>query len=134
MSFVAAWLGYSYWFQRALNSPVLYGISSDYKDDDASLLQKRADIAHTAAVVLEKSGLVKYDRKTGVLQSTELGRIASYYFITYQSMQEYNKHLRPSIGMIELFRIFSLSEEFKFVPVRQEEKQELAKLLGEVSG
>ena len=48
-------------------------------------------------------------------------------------MQEYNKHLRPSIGMIELFRIFSLSEEFKFVPVRQEEKQELAKLLGELA-
>lgn len=86
---------------------------------------------HTAAVTLEKAGLVKYDRRTGALTGTELGRISSYYFITHQSMLEYNKHLRPSIGLIELFRIFSLSEEFKFVPVRQEEKGELAKLLGQ---
>ena len=75
--------------------------------------------------------MLKYDRKSGVLQSTELGRIASYYFITHQSMLEYNKHLRPSIGHLELFRIFSLSEEFKYIPVREEEKQELAKLLGQ---
>ena len=35
-----AWLGYSYWFQRALQSPVLYGISSDYRDEDPLLIQK----------------------------------------------------------------------------------------------
>lgn len=91
---------------------------------------QRSDIIHTAAVTLEKAGLVKYDRRTGALQGTELGRIASYYFITHKSMQEYNKHLRPSLGLIELFRIFTLSEEFKFVPVREEEKGELGKLLG----
>lgn len=45
-------------------------------------------------------------------------------------MYDYNKHMRASTGMIELFRIFSLSEEFKFVPVREDEKGELAKLLG----
>lgn len=77
--------------------------------------------------------MIRYDRRTGALTGLELGRIASYYFITHQSMLEYSKHLRPSIGLIELFRVFSLSEEFKFVPVRQEEKGELAKLLGEPS-
>lgn len=35
-----AWLGYSYWFQRALANPSLYGISADYKDDDGLLTQK----------------------------------------------------------------------------------------------
>jgi pre-mRNA-splicing helicase BRR2 len=47
-------------------------------------------------------------------------------------MTTYNQHIQPSIGSIELFRVFSLSEEFKYIPVRQDEKLELAKLLGRV--
>ena len=31
--------------------------------------------------------------------------------------------------MIELLRVFSLSNEFKFIPIREEEKSELAKLI-----
>jgi hypothetical protein len=52
---------------RMLKEPDLYGVGADY-DDDVNLEQKRSDIIHTAAVVLEKSQLVKYERKTGVLQ------------------------------------------------------------------
>lgn len=37
-------------------------------------------------------------------------------------MGAYNQHLKSATGYIELFRIFSLSEEFKNVPVRAEEK------------
>jgi pre-mRNA-splicing helicase BRR2 len=36
------------------------------------------------------------------------------------------------MGDIELCRLFSLSEEFKYVAVREEEKQELVKLLERV--
>lgn len=126
------WLGYTYLFRRMLGNPVLYSIPADYQDEDPQLRQKRADIVHTAAVKLEKSALVKYDRKTGTLQSTELGRIAAHYYITHTSMATYNKHLRPGVGQIELFRIFALSDEFKYIPVREEEKMELSKLLDRV--
>ena len=62
-----------------LKSPSLYGVSVDYTDDsDPNLVQKRADIIHSAAVILEKSQLLKYERATGRVQSTELGRIASH--------------------------------------------------------
>jgi len=90
------------------------------------------DLIHSAAVVLEKSNLVKYDKKTGKLQPTELGRISSHYYITHSSMLTYNHHIQPSITPIELFRVFALSDEFKYIPVRQDEKLELAKLLGRV--
>ena len=33
------------------------------------------------------------------------------------------------MGMIDLLKVFSLSEEFKLIPVRDEEKVELAKLM-----
>ena len=83
-------------------------------------------------MLLEKGGLVRYDRNTGIFQSTDLGRIASHYYVTYSSMSIYNKHLKPNMSMIDLFRVFALSNEFKLIPVRQEEKLELAKLIERV--
>jgi len=100
-----------------LKSPALYGVGADYQEDDLGLIQKRADIAHSAAVLLEKCQLIKYDRQSGRFTSTELGRIASYYYVTYNSMMVYNQHLRPTMSMIELFRVFALSNEFKLLPV-----------------
>ncbi|KAJ5899862.1 hypothetical protein N7495_004606 [Penicillium taxi] len=125
------WLGYTYLFIRMLRSPGLYSVGADYEDDDA-LEQKRVDLIHSAAIALEKTGLVKYDKNTGTLQATELGRISSHYYIGHSSMLTYAQHLQPGITSIELFRVFALSDEFKYIPVRQEEKLELAKLLGRV--
>ncbi|KAJ9115096.1 hypothetical protein QFC22_005424 [Naganishia vaughanmartiniae] len=126
------WLGYTYLYIRMLASPALYNVGADYMEGDAALVQKRADLVHTAAVTLEKTGLIKYDRKSGVMQSTELGRIASHFYIAYNSMATYNQHLRPNMNIIDFFRVFALSNEFKLIPVRQEEKLELSKLLERV--
>lgn len=54
---------------------------------------------------------------TGKFQSTELGKIASHYYVTYNSMMVYNQNLRSGMAMIELFRVFAGSSEFKLVPV-----------------
>lgn len=76
--------------------------------------------------------MIKYDSKSGYFQVTDLGRIASYYYITHGTIATYNLHLNDTMGDIELCRLFSLSEEFKYVTVRQDEKMELAKLLERV--
>lgn len=52
-------------------------------------------------------------------QVTELGRIASHYYCTYESMATYNQLLKPTLSEIELFRVFSLSSEFKYISVRE---------------
>jgi len=102
-----------------LKDPGLYGVGVDYQsDDDPGFIQKRADIVHSAAVLLEKCQLLKYERSTGRFTSTELGRIASHYYVTYNSMMVYNQHLRPTMSTLELFRVFALSNEFKLIPVR----------------
>jgi pre-mRNA-splicing helicase BRR2 len=126
------WLGYSYLYVRMLRFPALYGISAEEMEEDQLLRQKRTDLIHTAATILDKCNLIKYDRKSGRLQVTELGRIASHYYISHTSMATYNQHLKPSLSQIELFRVFALSDEFKFIPVREEEKLELLKLLERV--
>ncbi|CAD6889461.1 unnamed protein product [Tilletia laevis] len=127
-----AWLGYTYLYVRMLRSPALYSVTADYAEDDPFLEQKRADIIHSAAVLLEKCGLLKYERTSGNFTSNELGRISSHYYISYSSMATYNQHLKPHVGLIELFRIFSLSSEFRHQVVRQDEKLEITKLLERV--
>ena len=51
-----------------LRSPTLYGVSHDDLKRDALLEQRRADLIHTAAAQLDKCQLIKYDRKSGILQ------------------------------------------------------------------
>ncbi|XP_040201868.1 U5 small nuclear ribonucleoprotein 200 kDa helicase [Rana temporaria] len=126
------WLGYAYLYIRMLRSPNLYGISHDDLKSDPLLEQRRLDLIHTAALMLDKNNLIKYDKKMGNFQVTELGRIASHYYITNESMQTYNQLLKPTLSEIELFRVFSLSSEFKNITVREEEKLELQKLLERV--
>lgn len=64
------------------------------------------DLVHTAAAQLDKHNLIKYDRRTGNFQATDLGRIASYYYITFNTLASFNEHLRPTMGDIELLRLF----------------------------
>ncbi|EGR33237.1 hypothetical protein IMG5_058570 [Ichthyophthirius multifiliis] len=126
------WLGYTYLYIRMLRRPDLYSIPFEEFEEDRLLVRHRANLVHSAATLLDKYGLVKYDRKTGILQATSLGKIASHYYIKYPSMEIYNKHLKLNMGVVEIFKVFSLSNEFKFIPIREEEKGELQKLMDTV--
>lgn len=53
------------------------------------------------------------------LQVTDLGRIASHFYVTHDSIQTYNQLLKPTLSEIELFRVFSLSSEFRNITVRE---------------
>ncbi|CAD8200123.1 unnamed protein product [Paramecium pentaurelia] len=121
------WLGYTYLYVRMLRNPQLYNIP-DYSNDQA-LIKYRADLIHSACLLLDKNSLAIYDKKTGNIESTILGKIASNYYIKYPSMQVYNQHLKQNMGMIDIFKVFSLSHEFKLIPIREEEKIELQKLM-----
>uniref|UniRef100_A0A672JRK2 Activating signal cointegrator 1 complex subunit 3 n=1 Tax=Salarias fasciatus TaxID=181472 RepID=A0A672JRK2_SALFA len=126
------WLGYTYLYVRMLRNPTLYGVSHDDRSSDPLLERRRMDLIHTAANVLDKNTLIKYDKRTGSFQVTDLGRIASHFYITHDSIQTYNQLLKPTLSEIELFRVFSLSSEFRNITVREEEKLELQKLLERV--
>mmetsp|Transcript_7976 Transcript_7976/g.22253 ORF Transcript_7976/g.22253 Transcript_7976/m.22253 type:complete len:1913 (+) Transcript_7976:252-5990(+) len=128
------WLSYSFLYIRMLQNPSLYGILDPEKalKEDPTLKQRRLDLAHTAACMLEKSHLIRYDRRSGALQATPLGRISSQYYISHTSMALYSRHLRSNMSDIELLRLFSLSGEFAHITVREEEKLELAKLAAKV--
>lgn len=61
-------MGYTYLYVRMLRNPTLYGVSHDERNTDPLLELRRMDLVHTAATVLEKSNLTKYDKRTGSFQ------------------------------------------------------------------
>lgn len=65
-----------------LRSPTLYGISHDDLKGDPLLDQRRLDLVHTAALMLDKNNLVKYDKKTGNFQVSE-ARVLRCSFFTF---------------------------------------------------
>ena len=42
-----------------------------------------ACVSLSGIIILDKNRLVKYDIKSGYFQATDLGRIASYYYISH---------------------------------------------------
>lgn len=130
----ADWLSYTFLYIRMLQNPSLYGIMNGDAviRDDPTLKRRRMDLAHTAASMLEKNHLIRYDRKTGAVQATPLGRVASQFYISHSSMAVYSRHMRPNMSEIELLRLFAMSGEFAHITVREEEKLELVKLAGKV--
>eukprot|EP00429_Kryptoperidinium_foliaceum_P049989 CAMPEP_0176116146 /NCGR_PEP_ID=MMETSP0120_2-20121206/58331_1 /TAXON_ID=160619 /ORGANISM="Kryptoperidinium foliaceum, Strain CCMP 1326" /LENGTH=2173 /DNA_ID=CAMNT_0017450395 /DNA_START=42 /DNA_END=6563 /DNA_ORIENTATION=+ len=126
------WLGYTYLYVRMMRAPRLYGISPDEAEEDRLLEQRRVDLVHSGLMLLDKHNLIKYDKRTGQVQVTALGRVASHYYIKHPSIATFNDHLKPMMSDIELLRLFSLSNEFKYIPVREEEKVEMAKLVERV--
>lgn len=62
------WLGYTYLYVRMLRNPTLYGVSHDDRSADPLLERRRIDLVHTAANVLDKNNLIKYDKRTGSFQ------------------------------------------------------------------
>ena len=130
----AYWLSYTFLYVRMLQNPDLYGIFEPEKTlkEDPTLKRRRLDLAHSAACLLEKSHLIRYDRKSGALQPTPMGRIASQFYLSHSSMALYGRQLRPNMTDIDLLRLFSLSGEFKHITVREEEKLELSKLSAKV--
>lgn len=121
------WVGQTYLYIRMLAAPKLYQVGAEYADD-AVLYWKRADLVHSALELLQQNKLVNYDFESGAVAPTELGKIAAHFYISYPTMGAYNTSLKPWMSEIDVLRVFATSGEFKYVPVRQEEKMEVAKL------
>lgn len=66
-----------------------------------------------------KLSFIVYNVLCVYLKVTDLGRIASHFYITHDSIQTYNQLLKPTLSEIELFRVFSLSSEFRNITVRE---------------
>ncbi|EOY22054.1 hypothetical protein QUC31_007545 [Theobroma cacao] len=123
-----AWLGYTYLFIRMRLNPLAYGIGWDEVIADPSLSLKQRALVADAARALDKAKMMRFDEKSGNFYCTELGRIASHFYIQYSSVETYNEMLRRHMNDSEVIEMVAHSSEFENIVVREEEQNELEML------
>ncbi|XP_028753755.1 DExH-box ATP-dependent RNA helicase DExH14 [Neltuma alba] len=123
-----AWLGYTYLFIRMRMNPLAYGIAWDEVMADPSLSTKQRSFVIEAARALDKAKMMRFDEKSGNFYCTELGRIASHFYIQYSSVETYNEMLRRHMNDSEVINMVAHSSEFENIVVREEEQNELEML------
>lgn len=78
--------------------------------------------------MLHECQMMRYDAKSGALHMTELGRIASHYYISHGSINTINENLKAVMNIQEVFLLISECAEFESLKVRDEEMPDLEKL------
>lgn len=126
-----AWLGYTYLFIRMKMNPLAYGIGWDEVVADPSLGLKQRALITDAARALDKAKMMRFDEKSGNFYCTELGRIASHFYIQYSSVETYNEMLKRHMSDSEVIDMVAHSSEFENIVIREEEQMELEALARE---
>lgn len=130
-----AWVEYTYLWQRIRVNPLLYGLKINNIRRDPKLSTVRYDMVSSAFQSLAKAGMVRFHETTGSVEPTDLGRIASHYYLTHETIAEFNDRLRKPDGtwmdtldMGLAMTIIASANEFHQLRVRDEELDELRKL------
>ena len=120
-----AWLGYTYLYVRMTQNPLVYGIRWEELAADHSLEGHRRKLVSEAARELERSKMARFDERSGNVYVTELGRVASHFYIRQASIEVYNSALKPHMTAEDVLAMMALSSEFENLAVRDEELVEL---------
>ncbi|GAA0146069.1 DNA metabolism protein [Lithospermum erythrorhizon] len=124
-----AWLGYTYLFIRMKMNPLVYGIGWEEVLADPSLSLKQRALVTDAARELDTAKMMRFDEKSGNFYCTELGRIASHFYIQYSSVETYNELLKRHMNETEVIDMVARSSEFENIVIRDEEHNELESLM-----
>ena len=122
------WLSYTYLYTRMLRNPLVYGISYDEMQFDELLVQRRSKLILEAAKLLMRCRMIKFDIRSGQFYSTDVGRVASHYYLHFESIEMYNELLTPIMTDEDVLHLLASSKEFAAIKTRDEEIVEIEKL------
>lgn len=97
-----AWLGYTYLYVRMKKNPLAYGIPWDELAAEPELLDRRRTLITNAARELERCKMARFDERSGNLYVTDLGRVASHFYIRHSSIVVYAEHLKSHMTEAEV--------------------------------
>lgn len=113
------WIQYTYMYIRMKKNPLVYGISNEERMRDPSLYSKCEWVLETAVRIrelvedtarkLDAAHMVRYDVETGNLFPTDLGRVASHFYISFTTIEIVNERLTDSSDLKAILQIISMS-------------------------
>ena len=89
------------------------GLTWDDVKADPNLDNKRRLLIQEAAKQLNDDRMIAFDRQTGSLTITDLGRIAAKYYIRYKSIETFNKLMRPKMSEADVLVMICKSSEVR---------------------
>lgn len=127
------WLSYTYLYVRMLRNPLAYGVTMLQKEEDPLLDAKRLKLITDSAQRLDECRMIRYNRESGNLAVTDVGRVASHYYVGHSSISTFNGVLEKGGGPTgqglatdaDVLNLICHAHEFTQVKVRDEELQEL---------
>ena len=135
------WLAYTYLYVRMRKNPLHYGINHAELMKDTALVQRRTALIDTAAKRLVACRMIRYDERVGTLTGTDLGRVASQYYIRHTTIElflgVFEKRRSAADGSVrmteaDVLAMVSMSTEFENLKLRDDEEGELSRLMQEV--
>lgn len=122
------WLSYTYLFVRMKLNCLQYGMSYLTIIDDPNLEKERKKLIDAAAKALDKAKMIRYNILTGDVHTTDLGRIASHYYLKYDTVEIFNELSENVMTEADILAMISRSQEFEQLKVRDDEIEELKHL------
>ena len=123
-----SWLSYTFLYVRMKQNPVAYGLKLEQLYEDPQLCEERLSLVTKAADILDRCMMTRYDNRSGNLGVTDLGRVASHYYIKYPTIEAFNTMLTPHLTDSEALHVLCSSAEFDQLKVRPEELSEIETL------
>lgn len=122
------WLSYTYLFVRMKINPQVYGLNYADVRSEPLLETKRRQLITDAAMQLDKTQMIRFNERTGDLNITDLGRTASHYYITRETVEVFNSMVRKSMTQEYVLSMLTRCSDFQQLKLRKEEIPELYKL------
>uniref|UniRef100_A0A0N4ZRT8 U5 small nuclear ribonucleoprotein 200 kDa helicase n=1 Tax=Parastrongyloides trichosuri TaxID=131310 RepID=A0A0N4ZRT8_PARTI len=126
------WIRSTFYYIRAKKNPLVYGISYNEIRQDPDLENHLMQIVYDAARKLDKLHMIVFDSINGFMSSTDLGRIASNFYVSSDTMEIFlaQKHmenivLEPQMSDNEIISLLSESAEFNSLKIRDDDIEEL---------
>lgn len=130
------YLTWTFFFRRLLRNPSYYGLEGV---DETNINTFLTDVVNRTVQTLYMSRCVEISGPDGEegqgqgddhLEATTLGRIASFYYLSHETLSDFSRSLTASISLEEVLGVLCDAEEFAELPVRHNEdllNAELAK-------
>ncbi|XP_050304437.1 activating signal cointegrator 1 complex subunit 3 [Anthonomus grandis grandis] len=122
------WLTNTFLYCRIKKNPLVYGLTFKEVFDPYQFNQFLQNQLDSASGILEKAQMIRFDNTLGELRPTNFGRIASFYYISYKTMELFYEKFDRYISEANLLRLLSEASEFQQIQVRMDEIPELDRL------
>ena len=123
-----AWLSYTFLHIRLCKNPIVYGVPFEESYHDPQMQLKRTELVRNALQILDQCTMIRYDPRSENIASTDMGRIASYYYIKHGTIEAFNTMLSAQLSDSESLHVMCSSAEFDQLKLRPEELVEMDKL------